>query len=243
METMLKIKNLTVNIDKKEVIKNLSLRLQKGKIHALAGPNGSGKTSLCFSIMGHPDYKISGGEILLDNENITPLSTEEKAKLGIFLSFQEPPEISGVGVYSFLMTMIAKQGQKHAFAALNEAKEIVRSLGLEQSFLDRNLNEGFSGGEKKKCELLQLAVSEPRVAILDEIDAGLDADALKTAVKIIKKAAENGTAVLIISHSPRIFKMLKPDFAHIMIDGKIIKSGDAKLLKQIENGYQKIKTK
>ena len=240
---MLKIKNLTVNIDKKEVIKNLSLRLQKGKIHALAGPNGSGKTSLCFSIMGHPDYKISGGEILLDNENITPLSTEEKAKLGIFLSFQEPPEISGVGVYSFLMTMIAKQGQKHAFAALNEAKEIVRSLGLEQSFLDRNLNEGFSGGEKKKCELLQLAISEPQVAILDEIDAGLDADALKTAVKIIKKAAENGTAVLIISHSPRIFKMLKPDFAHIMIDGKIVKSGDAKLLKQIENGYQKIKTK
>ena len=243
MKTMLKIKNLTVNIDKKEVIKNLSLRLQKGKIHALAGPNGSGKTSLCFSIMGHPDYKISGGEILLDNENITPLSTEEKAKLGIFLSFQEPPEISGVGVYSFLMTMIAKQGQKHAFAALNEAKEIVRSLGLEQSFLDRNLNEGFSGGEKKKCELLQLAISEPQVAILDEIDAGLDADALKTAVKIIKKAAENGTAVLIISHSPRIFKMLKPDFAHIMIDGKIVKSGDAKLLKQIENGYQKIKTK
>ena len=240
---MLKIKNLTVNIDKKEVIKNLSLRLQKGKIHALAGPNGSGKTSLCFSIMGHPDYKISAGEILLDNENIAPISTEEKAKLGIFLSFQEPPEISGVGVYSFLMTMIAKQGQKHAFAALNEAKEIVRSLGLEQSFLDRNLNEGFSGGEKKKCELLQLAVSEPQVAILDEIDAGLDADALKTAVKIIKKAAKNGTAVLIISHSPRIFKMLKPDFAHIMINGKIVKSGDAKLLKQIENGYQKIKTK
>ena len=240
---MLKIKNLTVNIDKKEVIENLSLRLRKGKIHALAGPNGSGKTSLCFSIMGHPDYKISGGEILLDNENITPLSTEEKAKLGIFLSFQEPPEISGVGVYSFLMTMIAKQGQKHAFAALNEAKEIVRSLGLEQSFLDRNLNEGFSGGEKKKCELLQLAVSEPRVAILDEIDAGLDADALKTAVKIIKKAAENGTAILIISHSPRIFKMLKPDFAHSIINGKIVKSGDAKLLKQIENGYQKIKTK
>ena len=243
METMLKIKNLTVNIDKKEVIKNLSLRLQKGKIHALAGPNGSGKTSLCFSIMGHPDYKISAGEILLNNGGIARLNTEEKAKLGIFLSFQEPPEISGVGVYSFLMTMIAKQGQKHAFAALNEAKEIVRSLGLEQSFLDRNLNEGFSGGEKKKCELLQLAISEPRVAILDEIDAGLDADALKTAVKIIKKTAENGTAVLIISHSPRIFKMLKPDFAHIMIDGKIIKSGDAKLLKQIENGYQKIKTK
>ena len=243
METMLKIKNLTVNIDKKEVIKNLSLRLQKGKIHALAGPNGSGKTSLCFSIMGHPDYKISGGEILLNNEGIARLNTEERAGLGIFLSFQEPPEISGVGVYSFLMTMIAKQGQKHAFAALNEAKEIIRSLGLEQSFLDRDLNEGFSGGEKKKCELLQLAVSEPRVAISDEIDAGLDADALKTAVKIIKKAAKNGTAILIISHSPRIFKMLKPDFAHIIIDGKIVKSGDAKLLKKIENGYQKIKTK
>ncbi len=240
---MLKIKNLTVNIDKKEVIKNLSLRLRKGKIHALAGPNGSGKTSLCFSIMKHPDYKISGGEILLDNENINSLSTEERAKLGIFLSFQEPPEISGVGVYSFLMTMIAKQGQKHAFAALNEAKGVVELLGLEQSFLDRNLNEGFSGGEKKKCELLQLAVLEPKIAILDEIDAGLDADALKTAVKIIKKAAKNGTTVLIISHSPRIFKMLKPDFAHIMIDGKIVKSGDAKLLKQIENGYQKIKTK
>lgn len=240
---MLKIKNLTVNIDKKEVIKNLSLRLQKGKIHALAGPNGSGKSSLCFSVMGHPNYKISGGEILLDNENIMSLSTEGKAELGIFLSFQEPPEVSGVGVYSFLMTMIAKQGQKHAFAALNEAKEVLELLGLEQGFLDRNLNEGFSGGEKKKCELLQLAISEPRIAILDEIDAGLDTDALKAAVKIIKRAAKNGTAVLIISHSPRIFKMLKPDFAHIMIGGEIVKSGDAKLLKQIENGYQKIKTK
>lgn len=238
---MLKIKNLTVKTEAKEIISNLSLNIKNREIHALMGPNGSGKTSLCFSIMGHPDYKISKGKIMFDGKDITALATEKRAKLGIFISFQEPPEINGVGIYSFFMTAASKQGQKHSFNVLNEMEETGKSLGFDKEFLDRNLNEGFSGGEKKKCELLQLVILKPRIVILDEIDAGLDADALKIAVQILKKSAKNGAAILAISHSPRMLKMIKPDKIHIIKNGKIVRSGNNKLIKEIEKyGYKNI---
>lgn len=234
------IKNITVVADGKEVVKNFSLTIKKGEIHALIGPNGSGKTSLCSAILGHPSYRVTKGDIIFSGKSILGLRTEARARLGIFLSFQEPPEIRGVPMSSFLRTVAKTHAKEKAQGTMKHISEHAAKFGLGELFLDRSLNEGFSGGEKKKSEMLQLIASQPRIALLDEIDAGVDVDALKTMARILKKAVSQGTGMLIISHSARIFNYCAPDFVHIIEHGTRTASGGKALVKKVEKeGYRK----
>lgn len=234
------IKNITVEADGTEVVKNFSLKIRKGEIHALMGPNGSGKTSLCFAILGHPSYRVTKGDILLNGKSILGLRTEARARRGIFLSFQEPPEIHGVPMSSFLRTVAKTHAKEHAHDVIKHISESTKKIGLLEHFLDRSLNEGFSGGEKKKSELLQFMASQPRIALCDEIDAGVDVDSLDAMARILKKAVSQGTGMLVISHSARIFKHLMPDFVHIIDHGMRTASGGRALMKKVEKeGYRK----
>ncbi|OGD23802.1 Fe-S cluster assembly ATPase SufC [Candidatus Azambacteria bacterium RBG_16_47_10] len=232
---VLEIKNITVETGGKKVIHDLSLSIGKGEIHALMGPNGSGKTSLCFAVLGNPAYTVTKGNILLDGKRITALPTEERARRGIFLSFQEPPEIGGVGVSSFLR-MMAKKHAEDPRAAMKKADNAAKELRISETFMERYLNEGFSGGEKKKSEMLQLAAAAPKIALIDEIDAGVDVDSLRAIARILKDAAKNGTGMLIITHTAKLFSALKPDRVHIITNGTISASGGPALIKKIEKG-------
>jgi len=237
---MFEIKNLSVEVEKKQIIDNLNLTLEKGKIYALMGPNGSGKSTLANAIMGNPKYKITSGKIFLDGKNIISLSPNKKAKKGLFLSFQYPLEIEGVKIYDFL---------KQAFNSLNNKKisafkfkELInqkaKELGIKEEFIYRYLNQGFSGGEKKKSEILQLLVLNPKVAILDETDSGLDIDSLKTIATGIKKYMNKNKICLVITHYKRILDYLNPDKIFIMISGKIIAEGKSNLADELEKkGY------
>lgn len=234
------IKNLTVVAGGKEVVKNFSLTIKKGEIHALMGPNGSGKTSLCSAILGHPSYRVTRGDILLNGKSILGLRTEERARRGIFLSFQEPPEIRGVPMSSFLRTVAKTHAKENAQDTMKRIEERAEKIGLGEHFLDRSVNEGFSGGEKKKSELLQFAAANPTIALFDEIDAGVDVDSLHAMARILKKAASQGTGMLIISHSARIFTYCAPDFVHIIEHGARTASGGKALIKKVEKkGYKK----
>lgn len=236
---MFKIKNLTIEVGGKEIVKNLSLSINPGEIHILMGPNGSGKTSLCQAILGHPDYTVKKGCIVLDKKSLLPLKTDERARLGLFLSFQEPPEVQGISVASFLRTLAGRQKHQDPFTLMEKAKNLMPQLGLSDAFLGREINRGFSGGEKKKNEIIQLNIINPRFAFLDEIDSGLDIDSLKTIAKILKESAKKSMGLLIISHSVALAKILKPNRVHIMSNGKIIAQGGAMLLKKIEKtGYR-----
>ena len=237
---MFEIKNLSVEVEKKQIIDNLNLTLEKGKIYALMGPNGSGKSTLANAIMGNPKYKITSGKIFLDGKNIVSLSPDKKAKKGLFLSFQYPLEIEGVKIYDFL---------KQAFNSLNNKKisafkfkELInqkaKELGIKEEFIYRYLNQGFSGGEKKKSEILQLLVLNPKVAILDETDSGLDIDSLKTIATGIKKYMNKNKICLVITHYKRILDYLNPDKIFIMMSGKIIAEGKSNLADELEKkGY------
>ena len=237
---MFEIKNLSVEVEKKQIIDNLNLKLEKGKIYALMGHNGSGKSTLANAIMGNPKYKITSGKIFLDGKNIVSLSPDKKAKKGLFLSFQYPLEIEGVKIYDFL---------KQAFNSLNNKKisafkfkELInqkaKELGIKEEFIYRYLNQGFSGGEKKKSEILQLLVLNPKVAILDETDSGLDIDSLKTIATGIKKYMNKNKICLVITHYKRILDYLNPDKIFIMISGKIIAEGKSNLADELEKkGY------
>jgi len=237
---MFEIKNLSVEVEKKQIIDNLNLTLEKGKIYALMGPNGSGKSTLANAIMGNPKYKITSGKIFLDGKNIISLSPNKKAKKGLFLSFQYPLEIEGVKIYDFL---------KQAFNSLNNKKisafkfkELInqkaKELGIKEEFIYRYLNQGFSGGEKKKSEILQLLVLNPKVAILDETDSGLDIDSLKTIATGIKKYMDKNKICLVITHYKRILDYLNPDKIFIMMSGKIIAEGKSNLADELEKkGY------
>ncbi len=234
------IKNITVEAGGKEVVKNFSLTIKKGEIHALMGPNGSGKTSLCSALLGHPSYRVTKGDILLHGKSILGLRTEERARLGIFLSFQEPPEIRGVPMSTFLRTIAKTHTKEKAQGTMYSLPDHAKKIGLGPHFLDRSVNEGFSGGEKKKSELLQFLAARPSVALLDEIDAGVDVDSLDAMARILKKAASEGTGMLIISHSARIFKRCAPDFVHIIENGVRTASGGRALIKKVEKeGYRK----
>lgn len=234
------IKNLTVVAGGKEVVKDFSLTIKKGEIHALMGPNGSGKTSLCSAILGHPSYRVTNGDILLNGKSILGLRTEERARHGIFLSFQEPPEIRGVPMSSFLRTVAKTHAKENAQDTMKHIEEYAEKIGLGKHFLDRSVNEGFSGGEKKKSELLQFAAAHPSLALFDEVDAGVDVDSLRAMARILKKAASRGTGMLIISHSARIFTYCVPDFAHIIEHGTRTASGGKALIKKVEKeGYRK----
>lgn len=241
MQNILQIKDLEVSIDDKKIINNIDLELEKGKIHVLMGPNGSGKSTLANVLMGHPDILVDGGDILFENESILDLEPDKRAQKGIFLSFQYPAEVHGVNISSFLrMIYNKKTGENLSPVKFRKfIKEKMSILEMDESFLNRYLNDGFSGGEKKRMEILQLLVLESKLAILDETDSGLDIDAIKVVSKALNKAGEDyDMTVLLITHYSRILKYIKPDKVFVMQDGEITRFGDEKLAHELEKkGY------
>lgn len=247
--TLLAIKDLRVNIGEKEILKGLTLNVAAGEIHTIMGPNGSGKSSLAMALMGHPLYSIEGGEALLANEDLLKMEVDERSKKGLFLSFQHPREVSGVTLAQFLLHAHNAQRKNldpaarpvSVFRFKRALEKECESLKMDSSFLDRFLNQGFSGGEKKKSEILQMAVLKPKVAILDEIDSGLDIDALRVVSESVNKVkAENPQmAIVIITHYHRLLKYISPDKVHVLYRGRIIQSGEESFAHELEErGYE-----
>lgn len=242
---MLAIKDLKVSVEDKEIIHGLHLNIKKGEVHALMGQNGSGKSTLAQAIMGHPRYVITAGEAMFDGKSLLDLDPSERAKAGVFLSFQYPSEVGGVNISSYLrMIYNKKHDVNYSPVKFREIlKEKLELLDIKSEFLNRYLNEGFSGGEKKRMEMLQMLILEPKLAILDEVDSGLDIDALQIVAKSVlylKEKADVG--VLVITHYTRILKYVTPDFVHVMNDGKIVKDGGADLADELEaKGYAPFK--
>jgi Fe-S cluster assembly ATP-binding protein len=243
----LEVKDLHVSIDGKEILSGLNLDIDKGEVHAIMGPNGSGKSTLANAILGHPKYSVESGDIQVKGESIINLSTDQRAKKGLFLGFQYPTEISGVGYSHFLRnaynTLGKEDKNREVFLTVREFHEYVKknldAVGLDKSFLSRYLNEGFSGGEKKRSEVMQMLVLKPNIAILDEPDSGLDIDAVKAVAEAINKLIETGAGVLVITHYARILRYLKRlDKVHVVAKGKVIKSGGKELSEELEaKGY------
>lgn len=241
---LLKINNLYASVreSNKEILKGLNLTINKGEVHVIMGPNGAGKSTLANIILNNPVYKVTSGDIFFDGENINNLRTDERAKRGIFMSFQTPEEIPGISVTNFLKEAKASISNEPVkiFAFKKELEENMKKLEMNPSYSQRDLNVGFSGGEKKKNEILQLLTLNPKLAILDETDSGLDVDAIKIVSKGINLYKNDENAVLIITHSTKILKDLKVDKVHILVNGKIVKTGDASMAKEIEDeGYAK----
>lgn len=236
---MLQLKKLTVSIENKKILKDIDFEFEKGKIYAVMGPNGSGKSTLAYAVMGHPSYSLdSTSKIELNGENITELEANERAEKGIFLSFQSPLALSGVKVYQLLQ--LALNGKKDPLTIREEARKYAKELGISEELLNRPLNEGASGGERKKMEVLQAAVLDKSLLIFDEVDTGVDVDALKSISKFLKKHQKDKTYI-IITHYNRILHHLQPDHVLIMVQGNIVKVGDHKLAKEIEKkGYENI---
>ena len=236
----LTIENLAVKIDSKTIIKDLNLTVAPGQITALMGPNGSGKSTLAHVLMGHPDYHISHGKINWQGKNLKLLKSDQRAKLGLFLAFQYPLAIPGLSLYEFLLTADqAQHGKNTNQKNFNQrVKQALEVLNLSEKFLERSVNEGFSGGEKKKAEILQLQILQPKIAILDETDSGLDIDALKLIAKNVKKMVSPQTGFLVITHYPRLLHYLQPDRVAVMLAGKIVAHGNMTLAKKLEKqGY------
>ena len=245
MENLLEIKDLYANAEDKEILKGLNLTINKGETHVIMGPNGAGKSTLANVIFNNPAYTKKSGSITFDSEDITSLTTDKIAKKGVFMSFQSPEEIPGISTLNFLKYAKGKITEKPVklFAFKDTISSHIQELNMNPKLIDRNLNVGFSGGEKKKNEILQMLVLEPKIAILDETDSGLDVDAIKTVSKGISLYKTEENAVLIITHNTRILENLKVDYVHILVDGKIVKTGGPELAKEIEeNGYAKYKT-
>jgi Fe-S cluster assembly ATP-binding protein len=241
---MLKIENLHVSIEGKEILKGLSLDVKPGEIHAIMGPNGSGKSTLSSVIAGNEDYEVLKGNIFFNGENIEDLSADERANRGIFMSFQYPVAIPGITVTNFIKTAINSnlkaRGEKEMPAGemLKKIREKSKLLEIDSKFLSRSLNEGFSGGEKKRNEIFQMAMLEPNLAILDETDSGLDIDALKVVANGVNKLKNDDNAIVIITHYQRLLDYITPDFVHVLQEGKISKSGDKSLALELEEkGY------
>tara|TARA_Y100001970_G_scaffold58793_1_gene74717 strand:- start:92 stop:826 length:735 start_codon:yes stop_codon:yes gene_type:complete len=241
---MLKIENLHVSVDGKEIIKGLNLEVKKGEVHAIMGPNGSGKSTLSAVIAGNEDYEVTKGNIFFNDENIEDLSAEERAHRGIFMSFQYPVEIPGITVTNFIKTAINSnlkaRGNKEmpANEMLKKIREKAELLEIDSRFLSRSLNEGFSGGEKKRNEIFQMAMLEPTLAILDETDSGLDIDALRIVASGVNKLKNKDNATIVITHYQRLLDHIIPDHVHVLQNGKIAKSGDKNLALQLEErGY------
>lgn len=247
METQLHIDNLHASVDNKEILHGIDLTIKKGETHAIMGPNGSGKSTLSQVIFGHPNYEVTQGSIKFKGQNIVELSPDKRANLGLFLAFQSPQAVPGVKIATFLKQAVnAKRRAEHPEykgMKIREYRELLEgtmeNLKMKREFADRYLNSGFSGGEKKKSEILQMAMLNPDISILDEIDSGLDVDALRVVCEGVNKLKEqNGMGVLLITHYPRILKYLKPDYVHILMDGKIVESGSFELAHKIEeHGY------
>ncbi|MEO8774442.1 MAG: Fe-S cluster assembly ATPase SufC [Gelidibacter sp.] len=245
---MLKISNLHASVDDKAILKGINLEVKAGEVHAIMGPNGSGKSTLASVIAGKEDYEMTEGEILFENESINELSPEERAHKGVFLSFQYPVEIPGVSVTNFIRTAINETRKAKGLEAMpaNEMLKMIREksemLEIDRKFLSRSLNEGFSGGEKKRNEIFQLAMLEPKLAILDETDSGLDIDALRIVANGINKIRSKDNAVIVITHYQRLLDHIVPDFVHVLHEGRIVKSGGKELAHELEEkGYDWIK--
>lgn len=249
---MLEIKNLHVSIDKKKVLNGVSLSIKPGETHALMGPNGSGKSTLSNVIMGHPKYSVAKGDILFNGKSLLKLKPHERALMGLFLAFQYPKEISGITLEEFLLSAYRAQ-QKHlfpdkppilVFRFKKMLKELMEKFKMDEKFASRYLNQGFSGGEKKKSEVLQMALLKPKLAILDETDSGLDVDALKIVsegVNELRKDSDSQMGTLIVTHYHRILKHICPDFVHVLKEGKIVKSGGKEFACELcKTGYEKI---
>ncbi len=239
----LEIKNLHVEVEGKKILNGINLELEKGKVIALMGPNGSGKSTLANVLMGHPKYKITKGKILFLGKDLSKLGPDKRANLGLFLSFQNPQEIDGVKVFNFLKQSYNSTNKKQlmTFQFQDLLDEKAELLKIDQNFLERYVNKGFSGGEKKKLEILQLLTLNPKMAILDETDSGLDIDALKTVSKGIKKFLNKDKSVLIITHHQKILDYIKPDQVAVIKKGQIVKSGKKSLIKKIEKkGYSSL---
>lgn len=241
---LLKIDGLNARVEDKEIIKGLDLTINKGEVHVVMGPNGAGKSTLASILIGHPNFEVTNGEILLEGEDITELEVHERARKGIFLSFQYPEEIPGLTVEDFLRSAKeAVSGEKqYIFKFHRELLKIMEKLHIDPKYAERHLNVGFSGGEKKKNEILQMAVLEPKLAILDETDSGLDRDATQIVFEGVQKLKTPDTALLIITHYDKVLDYLDLDFVHILMDGKIVKTGGKELVEYIEhNGYEKLR--
>jgi Fe-S cluster assembly ATP-binding protein len=244
MSTLI-IKDLRVTVDAedgaKEILKGVNLTVKSGETHALMGPNGSGKSTLAYSIAGHPKYTITGGSVTLDGADILEMSVDERAKAGLFLAMQYPVEVPGVSVTNFLRTAVtAIKGEAPKVRTwVNDVKDAMAKLSIDNSFAERSVNEGFSGGEKKRHEILQLELLKPKIAILDETDSGLDVDALRIVSEGVNRAkAENDLGVLLITHYTRILRYIKPDFVHVFAAGKIVEEGGPELADKLEEkGY------
>jgi Fe-S cluster assembly ATP-binding protein len=255
---MLKVKGLKASIENKEILKGVDLVVKFGEVHVLMGPNGSGKSTLAAVIGGHPNYRVDSGQLTVDSKDIRKLTPDKRAKLGIFLGMQHPVEVPGVSVFAFLRKAKSARSMKYEAGIMGkrknhnskfmihdsasefrgELKKYMSELKLPEDFLRRSLNEGFSGGEKKRNEILQMMALKPKLVILDEIDSGLDVDGLKLVASALKRFALSNPrcAIILITHYARILKYLKADHVHVMVDGKIVKSGKMSLAKQVEDG-------
>ena len=245
---MLEIKNLHAKVEEKDILKGINLEIKPGEIHAIMGPNGSGKSTLASVITGKEEYEMTDGQIIFENKNLEDVSPEERAHKGIFMSFQYPIEIPGVTTTNFIKTAINEtrkaQGEKEMSAKdmLQKLREKCDLLDIDQKFLSRSINDGFSGGEKKRNEIFQMAMLEPKLAILDETDSGLDIDALKIVANGVNKLKSKDNAVLVITHYQRLLDHIVPDFVHVLFDGKIVKSGGKELAFELEKkGYDWVK--
>jgi len=245
---MLEVKNLHAGIEGKGILKGINLKVNPGEVHAIMGPNGSGKSTLSAVIAGNESFEVTEGDVILDNESVLELSPDERAHRGVFMSFQYPVEIPGVSTTNFMKTAINEKRKANGMEEL-PAKDMLKMireksalLEMDRKFLSRSLNEGFSGGEKKRNEIFQMAMLEPKLAILDETDSGLDIDALKIVANGVNKLKSEDNAVIVITHYQRLLDYIVPDFVHVLYDGKIVKSGGKELAHELEEkGYDWVK--
>lgn len=241
----LKIINLHVAVQEKEILKGINLEMNSGEVHALLGPNGHGKSTLLSVIMGHPKYQVTEGQILLDNQDVLSMSVDERAKAGLFLAMQYPSEVPGVTVSDFLKSAVNAKSEKpiSLYKFIKELEEAAKNVGFTLDMTHRFINEGFSGGEKKRNEILQMQLLKPSFALLDEIDSGLDVDALHIIAEVINKMQNENFGCLVVSHYSRMYHLIKPSHVHIIVNGKIVVTGDSTLIEKIDQfGYEWLKT-
>jgi Fe-S cluster assembly ATP-binding protein len=245
MSSQLEIRDLKVNVEGKQILRGINLTVRQGEIHAIMGPNGSGKSTMSYALMGHPKYQIAGGQVLLDGQDILTMTADKRARAGLFLGFQYPVEVPGVRLGNFLRIAYNSSHPANPLSPtkfFRLLKEKVNQLGIDENFIGRSLNEGFSGGEKKRAEVLQMAVLQPKFGILDETDSGLDIDSLKIVASAINSMAGPDIGLILVTHYQRLLQYITPDFVHVVVGGRIVKSGGKELAKELEEkGYDWLK--